>query len=125
QLQDRVAPARQAQAPLFRLRRDVRARARRETSVVSCGGGRSAARADDQRRERAAANRAEASASDRFRFWMLCHTSPAFSMRSAIVRSLNVRGPTAPDSTSSHVHGADTGAPGFARTVYGAANGAL
>ena len=46
-------------------------------------------------------------------------------MRSGIVRSVNVRGTTAPDSTSSHVHGADTGAPGLARTVYAAANVAL
>ena len=34
-----------------------------------------------------------------------------------MVRSVNVRGPTSPRSTSSHVHGAETGAPGFARTA--------
>ena len=33
--------------------------------------------------------------------------------------------PTSPRSTSSHVHGADTGAPGLARTAYAAANVAL
>ena len=34
-------------------------------------------------------------------------------MRSGMFRSVNVRGPTSPLSTSSHVHGADTGAPGL------------
>ena len=38
-------------------------------------------------------------------------------MRAGMFRSVNVRGPTSPRSTSSHVHGADTGAPGFARTA--------
>ena len=50
---------------------------------------------------------------------------PTLAMRSGMVRSVNVRGPTSPRSTSSHVHGADTGAPRFARTVYAAANVAL
>lgn len=40
-------------------------------------------------------------------------------------RSVNVCGWTSPDSTSSQVHGADTGAPGLARTAYAAANVAL
>ena len=38
---------------------------------------------------------------------------------------VKVRGPTAPLSISSHVQGADTGAPGRARTAYAAANVAL
>ena len=45
------------------------------------------------------------------------HRSPTASSRCAIVRSVNVRGPTARRSISSQVHGADTGAPGRARTV--------
>ena len=45
------------------------------------------------------------------------HRSPTASSRSAIVRRVNVRGPTVRRSISSHVHGADTGAPGRARTV--------
>ena len=45
------------------------------------------------------------------------HRSPTASRRAGIVRSVNVCGATAPRSTSSHVHGADTGAPGRARTV--------
>jgi hypothetical protein len=45
------------------------------------------------------------------------HRSPAFPIRAAMVRSVNVPGPTSPRSISSHVHGADTGAPGFARTA--------
>jgi hypothetical protein len=40
-------------------------------------------------------------------------------------RSLKLRGSTAPRSISSHAHGADTEAPGRARTVYAAANVAL
>src|SRR5262245_13759414 len=48
---------------------------------------------------------------------MLAHRSPTVATRSGIVRSVNVRGPTAAVSISSHVQGADTGAPGFARTV--------
>ena len=39
--------------------------------------------------------------------------SPTSATRAAIVRSVNVCGPTSPRSISSHVHGADTGAPGF------------
>jgi hypothetical protein len=40
-------------------------------------------------------------------------------------RTVNVPGSTVPCSISSHVHGAETGAPRLARTVYGAANVAL
>jgi hypothetical protein len=42
-----------------------------------------------------------------------------------MVRSFNLCGPTAPDSSSSQLQGADTGAPRFGRTAYGAANVAL
>src|SRR5688572_2619699 len=52
----------------------------------------------------------------------LLHTSPTAATRSAIVRNVKLRGPTSPRSISSHVHGADTGAPGFGRTAYAAAN---
>ncbi len=45
------------------------------------------------------------------------HRSPTASSRAAIVRRVNVRGPTVRRSISSHVHGADTGAPGRARSV--------
>jgi hypothetical protein len=38
-------------------------------------------------------------------------------MRPAIVASVNVCGPTSPSSTSFHVQGAETGAPGLARTA--------
>ena len=62
---------------------------------------------------------------DRPRRRMSAHTSPTFAMRSGMFRSVNVPGFTSPRSTSSHVHGADTGAPRFARTVYAAANVAL
>ena len=51
--------------------------------------------------------------SERPRLLISAHTSPTDSIRSAIVRSVNVRGPTAPRSISCHVHGADTGAPRF------------
>ena len=44
------------------------------------------------------------------------HTSPTAATRSAIPRSVNACGCT-PRSTSSQVHGADTGAPGFGRTA--------
>ena len=53
------------------------------------------------------------------------HRSPSSATRSGMFRRLNVSGSTSPRSISSHVHGADTGAPRFARTVYGAANVAL
>ena len=36
-------------------------------------------------------------------------------MRCRIIRSVNVRGPTSPRSSSSHEQGADTGAPGAAQ----------
>jgi hypothetical protein len=49
------------------------------------------------------------------------HRSPAASIRLAMFLSVNVRGATAPLATSSHVHGADTGAPGLDRTAYTAA----
>ena len=39
-----------------------------------------------------------------------------------MVRSVKVCGWTSPRSISSHEHGADTGAPRFARTAYAAAN---
>src|SRR3954453_7233424 len=45
------------------------------------------------------------------------HSSPTVATRSAILRTLKVCGATLPFATSSHVHGADTGAPGFGRTV--------
>ena len=48
------------------------------------------------------------------------HTSPTFAIRSAILRTVKVPGCTSPRSISSHVHGADTGAPRLARTVRGA-----
>jgi hypothetical protein len=48
---------------------------------------------------------------------MLDHRSPTSAIRAAIDRMAKVRGPTAPLSISSHVQGADTGAPGFARTA--------
>ena len=51
----------------------------------------------------------------------VAHRSPFAARRAAIVRSVKVCGPTAPPSTSSHVQGADTGAPVFGRTAYGAA----
>src|SRR5688500_17152320 len=62
---------------------------------------------------------------DRPRRRISAQRSPTFAMRSGIFRTVNVRGSTSPRTTSSHVHGADTGAPGFARTVYAAANVAL
>jgi hypothetical protein len=46
-------------------------------------------------------------------------------MRADMVRSVNVCGATSPPSISSHVQGADTGAPAFARSAYAAANVAL
>src|SRR5438128_8904956 len=55
--------------------------------------------------------------SERLRLRMSDHTSPTSATRPAIVRSVNVCGPTSPRSSSSHVHGAETGAPGFARTA--------
>jgi len=45
------------------------------------------------------------------------HKSPTFAMRAAIVRKVNLCGVISPWSSSSHVHGADTGAPGLARTA--------
>ena len=45
------------------------------------------------------------------------HRSPIRASRSGMLRSVNVCGCTSPRSTSSHVHGAETGAPGLARTV--------
>jgi hypothetical protein len=53
------------------------------------------------------------------------HRSPTSAIRRAIVRSVNVRGVAAPRSSSAHVHGAETGAPGRARTAYVAAIVAL
>ena len=51
--------------------------------------------------------------------------SPTSKARFAIFLTVNVRGPTAPDDTSSQLHGADTGAPGLGLTAYTAANVAL
>ena len=48
---------------------------------------------------------------------MSAHKSPTRSILAAIVRNVNVRGATSPRSISSQVHGAETGAPGFARTA--------
>ena len=62
---------------------------------------------------------------DRPRRRMSAQRSPTAAMRSGMLRSVNEPGLTLPRSTSSHVHGADTGAPRFARTVYAAANVAL
>jgi hypothetical protein len=62
---------------------------------------------------------------DRPRRRMSAHTSPTVLMRAAMLRIVNVCGATSPRSTSFHVQGADTGAPGFARMVYAAANVAL
>src|SRR5712672_1170645 len=56
---------------------------------------------------------------------MSAHRSPTFATRSGMFRRVNVPGFTSPRSTSSHVQGADTGAPRFARTVYAAAKVAL
>ena len=46
-------------------------------------------------------------------------------MRAGMERSVKVCGNTSPPATSSQVHGADTGAPGLARTAYAAAKVAL
>ena len=56
------------------------------------------------------------------------HSGPQIAGRRDAARhvfSVNVRGATSPLFTSSHVQGADTGAPGFGRTAYAAANVAL
>jgi len=45
------------------------------------------------------------------------HNSPTLATRLAIVRSVNAWGVATPLSTSFHVHGADTGAWGLARTA--------
>ena len=47
----------------------------------------------------------------------LRHRSPTARMRPAIVRSVKFAAPPRSLSTSSQVHGADTGAPGLARTA--------
>ena len=44
-------------------------------------------------------------------------TSPTAAIRSGMLRSVNEPGLTVPRSSSSHVHGAETGAPRFARIV--------
>ena len=54
---------------------------------------------------------------DRLLFNKSFHRSPTSAIRFSIIRNVNVLGPTAPLETSSHVHGAETGAPAFARTV--------
>lgn len=58
-------------------------------------------------------------------FSMSAHRSPREEIRWAIIRNVKLFGPTSPRSSSSHEQGAETGAPGFARTVYAAANVAL
>lgn len=55
--------------------------------------------------------------SDRPRRRMSAQRSPTLATRSGMFRSVNVAGSTSPRSTSCHVHGADTGALLFARTV--------
>jgi hypothetical protein len=55
--------------------------------------------------------------SDRFFLSMSPHRSPTAETRWAIVRNVNVLGPTSPRSNSCQVHGAETGAFGLARTV--------
>jgi len=55
--------------------------------------------------------------SDLRRLRMPDHKSPTCSIRAAMFRSVRDLGPIAPLSNSSHVHGADTGAPGLARTA--------
>ena len=55
--------------------------------------------------------------SDRPRLRTSDHKSPTSAIRCAIVLNVKVRGPISPDSISSHVHGAETGAPGLARTA--------
>lgn len=54
---------------------------------------------------------------DRFLRSMSAQRSPAFLIRAGMFVSVKVPGLTVPFSISSHVHGADTGAPRFARTV--------
>ena len=48
---------------------------------------------------------------------MSLHKSPTLAVRFAIVLKVKVLGPTVQLSTSCQVHGAETGAPGLARTV--------
>src|ERR1700752_789694 len=55
--------------------------------------------------------------SERFLGNMSAQRSPASLMRWAIVRNVKLFGWTSPRSISFHVHGAETGAPGLARTV--------
>ena len=55
--------------------------------------------------------------SERFFLSMSAHRSPTVEILCAIVRKVNVFGPTSPRSNSSQVHGAETGAPGLALTV--------
>ena len=61
--------------------------------------------------------KAAARVNDRFRLGISCHRSPTASIRSAMFTSVKLWGCTSPLSTSSHVHGAETGAPGLARTA--------
>jgi hypothetical protein len=55
--------------------------------------------------------------SDRLVFNIADHKSPTSVTRWTIMRNVKLFGSTTPRSTSSHVHGADTGAPALARTV--------
>src|SRR5207247_108453 len=59
------------------------------------------------------------------RAWRSDQRSPTAATRACIDRSVSVCGRTVPFSTSSHVHGAEIGAPGFGRTAYAAANVAV
>ena len=58
-----------------------------------------------------------AALSECLRSLMSDQRSPTSATREGIDRRVNVRGPTSPRSSSSHVQGADTGAPGLARTA--------
>ena len=55
--------------------------------------------------------------SDRLVFNRPDQRSPTLAMRWAMLRMVKLRGAISPRSTSSEVQGADTGAPGLARTV--------
>ena len=70
------------------------------------------------RRRRSAAHALDAQRFVRFsRASSPAHRSPTSSRRRPIVRNVKVCGSAVPCSTSDHVHGAETGAPGRARTV--------
>lgn len=66
---------------------------------------------------RSLSNRLIGRLSDRFVFSRSAQRSPRSPIGWAILRMAKLRGVTLPRSTSSQVHGAETGAPGLARTV--------